>query len=414
MGGWGTRRKAGWLPGLLLALAAMPAFSQEPAKERSHQERFANPRTLREREERKATQRLRRNPNDAQALEDRGVARIRLGRGAEAVADLERAAKLQPKSANVRANLAYGLMQLGRWREALAATRTALALNPNHVAANAYTGHLLLQFGGDLSEAITCLERAATRAPDDVEVRIDLLNAHLQGHDLGRAGVDLRVLRMLLPGTDARLLFEDGLLRADQGNLETAINRFQRALAADPKHEGARRSLGLALAQAGRWKEALQMLDPLSQANPASFPVAYFHALALHNDQRRGAEAEARRALALRPDSPEAQLLLGVILAATGKHQEAIPLLRRVHELNPANPDPAFALGRALAETGAVEESLKVLREAVQQGPESAEAHFALADALRRSGQTKEADQETRLAESLRQKETAPVSEEPK
>ena len=410
--GSGTHRRAGRILGLLLLAGAIPSFSQE--KERSHQERFADPRTQREREEREASRRLRTNPNDAKAWEDRGVARLRMGRVEQAVADLERAAALNPKSADARANLAYGRMQQRRLPEALAAARAALALNPNHIAANAYVGHILLVTGGDLSQALAHLERAASRSPDDVDVRIDLLTAHLQRRELDRAGIDLRVLRLLLPYGDARLWYEEGLIQADSGNLEVAIDRFQRALAADAKLDAAKRSLGLALAQAGRWPEAIPVLAPLSQANPESFAIAYFYALSLHNAQRAEAEAEARRAVALRPESAEGQSLLGVVLASRGKLEEALPYLQRAREADPANPDAALALGRVLTERGKLEEGVALLREVVRMVPESANAHLALADALRRAGRLQEAEQETRLAESLKQKQGEPGGGEPR
>ncbi|MGH9670995.1 MAG: tetratricopeptide repeat protein [Terriglobales bacterium] len=410
--GGGTRRKAGSILGLLLLATATPAFSQE--KERSHQERFATPQSLREREEREASRRLRVNPNDAKALDNRGVARLRLGKVDEAVADLKRAVALDPKSADARADLAYGLMQQRRWPESLAAARSALALDPNHIAANAYAGHILVQSGGDVSEAIASLERAASRSPDDVDVRIDLLNANLQRHELGRAGMDLRVLRLLLPYGDARLAYEEGLLQAEQGNLEIAIERFRRALAADAKLNAARHSLGLALAQTGRWQEAIKLLGPLSQAEPQSFAIAYFHALALHNAQRAEAETEARRAVTLRPQSAEGQALLGIILASQGKKEEAIPYLRRARELDPANFVATFALGRLLSDGGQMEEGLALLREAIKQAPESANAHLALAGALRRAGKLKEAEQEAQTAESLKQQQQNEGSEAPR
>jgi tetratricopeptide (TPR) repeat protein len=413
MGFWGgTRRRAEKILGLFLLVAAISPVAQE--KERSHQERFADPQTLRQGEERQATLRLRKNPNDAQALEERGVARLRMGRTEPALADLERAAKLTPKSADVRANLAYGLMQQRRWREALEVARAALALDPNHVAANAYAGHILLLTGGDLLEALACLEKAASRSPDDVDVRIDLLNANLRRHELGRAGVDLRVLRLLLPSGDARLWYEEGLIQADSGDLTVAIDRFQRALAADGRLEAARQGLGLALAQAGRWQEAIQVLGPLSQAEPGSFPVAYFHALALHNSQRSEAEAEARRALALRPQSSEGESLLGVVLASEGKNAEAIPHLRRARELDAANLEATLALGSVLAEGGPLEEGLALLREAAKIAPESPNVHLALADALRRAGKLKEAEQESQAAESLKQRQQREASEAPR
>lgn len=412
MGFWrSTHRRAAGILGLLL-LAAAASAAQE--KERSHQERFAAPQTQREQEEREASRRLRTHPNDARALEDRGVARLRLGRVEQGVADLERAAALNPKSPDVRANLAYGMMQRRRLPEALIAARAALALNPNHIAANAYAGHILLATGGDLTQALAHLERAASRSPDDVDVRIDLLTAHLQRGELDRAGIDLRVLRLLLPYGDARLWYEEGLIQADSGNLEAAIDRFQRALAADATLDAAKRSLGLALAQAGRWQEAIQILAPMSQANPESFAIAYFYALSLHSAQQAGAEAEARRAVALRPQSPEGQSLLGVVLATQGKLEEALPYLQRARQADPANADTALALGRVLTEQGKLEEGVALLREVVRLVPESANAHRVLADALRRAGRLQEAEQETRLAESLKQKQAEPGGGEPR
>lgn len=412
MGFWrSTHRRAGGILGLLL-LAATASAAQE--KERSHQERFADPQTQREREEREASRRLRTHPNDARALEDRGVARLRLGRVEQGVADLERAAALNPKSPDVRANLAYGMMQRRRLPEALGAARAALALNPNHIAANAYAGHILLATGGDLTQALAHLERAASRSPDDVDVRIDLLTAHLQRGELDRAGIDLRVLRLLLPYGDARLWYEEGLIQADSGNLEVAIDRFQRALAADATLDAAKRSLGLALAQAGRWQEAIQILAPMSRANPESFAISYFYALSLHNAQQGEAEAEARRAVALRPQSPEGQSLLGVVLASRGKLEEALPYLQRARQADPANADTALALGRVLTEQGKLEEGVALLREVVRLVPESANAHQVLGDALRRAGRLQEAEQETRLADGLKQKQAEPGGGEPR
>jgi len=413
MGFWSiTDSRAGRILGLLLLASAIPSFPQE--KERSHQERFASPQSQREREERVASTRLRANPNDAKALEDRGVARLRLGKVEEAVADLKRSAALNPKSPDVHADLAYALMQQRRLPEALQAARAALALNPNHIAANAYAGHILLVTEGDPGEAIACLERAANRSPDDVDVRIDLLTAHLQRHELDRAGIDLRVLRLLLPYGDARLWYEEGLIQGDSGNLDVAIDRFRRALAADPKLDAARRSLGLALAQAGNWQEAIQVLGPLSAANPGSFSIAYFYALALQNAQRPEAEGEARRALALRPQSAEGQSLLGVVLASRGKPEEAIPYLRRAREADPENTDATLALGRILAERGQVEEGVALLREVVKVAPGSVNAHLVLADALRRAGKLEEAGQEAKTAESLRQQQQKEGSEAPR
>ena len=58
-----------------------------PAQERSHVERFSTPEVRAERSEAEAGAKLAVNPNDDQALNERAVARMRLGRYEEAQAD---------------------------------------------------------------------------------------------------------------------------------------------------------------------------------------------------------------------------------------------------------------------------------------------------------------------------------------
>ena len=97
------------LPAIVLAglvCSASRLVAQEK-KEASHVERFASPRAKLQRTERVATRKLTRNPRDARALGERGLARLRLGEAGAGIEDLRRAAALDPKSADARADLAY-------------------------------------------------------------------------------------------------------------------------------------------------------------------------------------------------------------------------------------------------------------------------------------------------------------------
>ncbi len=96
----------------------------------------------------------------------------------------------------------------------------------------------------------------------------------------------LRLLRASYSSDNARLLYAEGLLASDQGRVPLAIDRFRQALAADPHLTEARQGLGIALIQAERWPEAVEVLAPLAKDQPESFTVAYFHALALENAER--------------------------------------------------------------------------------------------------------------------------------
>src|SRR5262249_28515823 len=136
---------------LTFCLAAIPAGSQQP--EPSHQERFASPQERLRAQETKANLRLQKNPRDAKALADRGLARLGLGELAPGIADFRRAATLRPGSADAQADLAYALWTAGKRQEALEGARAALRLNPEHAAAHYYLARLLVETGGSADEA---------------------------------------------------------------------------------------------------------------------------------------------------------------------------------------------------------------------------------------------------------------------
>src|SRR5713226_190733 len=92
----------------LIALAFLSVtlvYGQTAPAMRSHVERFSSSSTRAERSEAETTERLKSNPDDAEALNLRSLARMRLGRYAEAYDDLLRAVKLKPIEAEYHANL---------------------------------------------------------------------------------------------------------------------------------------------------------------------------------------------------------------------------------------------------------------------------------------------------------------------
>ena len=86
----------------------------------------------------------------------------------------------------------------------------------------------------------------------------------------------------------------------------------------------------------GKWSEAAELLAALVVSQPNSYPLAYMNALALQNSHHAvEAEAEARRALMLDPNSADALTLLGLTLSSQARYDEAISTLARAAELDP-------------------------------------------------------------------------------
>jgi tetratricopeptide (TPR) repeat protein len=295
---------------LFLSLSSLTCLDAQE-KICSHQERFASSTAKAKLAEAEATALLNKNPKNAKALTERGLARLGLGLLNAGVADFEQAVAVDPNSPETWASLAYGLWRQGQFEPALAAARKALERDSEYPSAHWYIGRLLLLTKGDVQEATRHLERALELNPGEAGIHLDLLMAYRTTGDLKRAWAQLRPLRVLLSPSDTRLLYVEGLLASDLGRSAFAIDRFHQALAIQPQMLEARNGLGVALVQAERWQEAIEVLSPLAREQPQSFNVAYLLALALHHAQRRPeAEQEVRRALRLNPGSTEAAVLL--------------------------------------------------------------------------------------------------------
>lgn len=397
MGGMNTRNG---LPfrllsaALFLAVPALGGAQQQP--EASHVERFTPQEVRWQRTEQETSAKLAKNSNDSAALYERGTARINLGRVGEAVGDLREAARLDSKSADDRAGLAYGLWLLGQPQEALAAAQAALALEPNHAPALSYAGRILLESGGNPREAAGYLERAAAIQAEDANLRFDLFTALRQSNDVARANAQLRLLKAILPPSDPRIYYGDGLMEVDRGNLGQAIQAFQKALQANPRYAPARYDLARALVQSEKWPEALVVLDSLVRDYPRSFMAAYFRALALQNSHQEESEQQARRAIELGPDSADARTLLGIVLAGRGEHGEALKVLEEAARLDPRSYDAQLYLGRTRYALRDLAGAAAALRAATELRPEDPEGRFFLATAFESLGDAKGAEQQYR------------------
>ena len=307
---------------LLLILGTGVNLNGGQKSERTHAERFAPPSEKLRLSEAEA--RVRANPKEAKAWLDLGMAHLALAQIDDAIADLRRAAAMAPSLAEPQTDLAYALWIQGDIDRALEAAKAALALDPNDASAHRYAGRLLLLRGGDRGEAIKHLEKAAQINPEETDAHFDLIMAFRAAGDPSNAWAQLRLLQTEFPEDEPRVLYVQGLLASDQGRSALAVDFFRRAVAGDPHLPGAREALGIELAQTRHWTEALDLLEPAARDSPRSFQLTYAYALTLMNTQQWvAAEAAARRAISLNPESPEARTLLAQIqsrsIAGRGK-----------------------------------------------------------------------------------------------
>jgi Tfp pilus assembly protein PilF len=132
-----------------------------------------------------------------------------------------------------------------------------------------------------------------------------------------------------------------GWLYLQLGRLDEALSRFQKATELDPNYAEAHMNVGVTLAEAARWQEAVAAYRRALALPTLPTPhVAYQNlGLALYHLKRyREAEEALRVALRLDPQMGVAYYNLGLVLAAQNRRDEARASFRRAVELAPQSP----------------------------------------------------------------------------
>jgi tetratricopeptide (TPR) repeat protein len=166
--------------------------------------------------------------------------------------------------------------------------------------------------------------------------------------------------RTMLSSTLMQAITEHNLATAlqEQGRLDEAIARYERALALQPEYAPAYNNLGTALMARGQLEQAVTAFREAARLQPESVDARELLASAVYDlgseqlQRKALAEAEVslREAIRLRPDYAEAHNNLGIVLASTGRLYEAVQHWRRALKIKPGFADAARNL--ALAERG--------------------------------------------------------------
>lgn len=315
--------------------------------------------------------------------------------------------------AGLRLAYARALEQRQRMVDAVAQLRLAVQQQPDLTQGWLSLGATLL----DLHETATAteaLEKAlaqvqATPAPataaeaesDDGDVparqRLQELLWQLLAQAAEQRGDDQAVLAWLdhiaPTRTDIQMLVRRASVLARQGQLDQARRLVREGEATDRPDE---RTRLLAEAQllrsAKRWQEAYDLLLTGLRSQPDDTTVMYELAMVAERLKRADdMEALLRRAVALKPEDPQALNALGYTLADRNERlDEAQALVRKAVRLAPSDPFIADSLGWVEFRLGRVDEALRVLRQAYGNRPH-VEVAAHLGEVLWVSGQREEA-----------------------
>ena len=129
-----------------------------------------------------------------------GFIHVQARRHPEAIAELERAVEINPSFADAYALMGGVHTYMGQPGKSIPLLRTAMRLDP----VGGYLYYLLLGraylFEGDVEQALINLREAAARNPAEIETRLFLAAALVQGGSLQAGQWEVEEIRSLQPG----------------------------------------------------------------------------------------------------------------------------------------------------------------------------------------------------------------------
>lgn len=363
----------------------------------------------------------------------------------EAIEAFRKAIALEPSSAEPRAELAGLYARQDKGAEALAAAEEALRVDPRNQEANRILGSVLaalaaqrqaLRPGDDVAaypkRAMAALEIARGDGSGDLSIDLSLARLYLQAARPADAVPLLRRIVLEQPSyPEGSILLAEAqeAAGAPDAAAETLTNllddqpqlfRGQVQLAELYEHQrrwgqaadawgkvqalntrntevGARRAT--ALVNAGRSAEARDVLTAALKLAPNDVRMSFMLAQAQRDaGDLDAAEATARALRAAHPDDVRATYLLGQMLAARGRHQDVVDLLKPEIERQKAakakGPRIAMLLGSeglALQQLRRYDEAVAVFKEAIGQAPDEPIRHVLLIQGYSAAGRHKEA-----------------------
>jgi tetratricopeptide (TPR) repeat protein len=287
---------------------------------------------------------------DPRTLSQEAYESLQKGNAALAVREYREVLRTHPEIVSARANLATALVSLGRFDEAITQYQMALKQEP---------GNQSLQFNlaftyfrkSDFVQAAQWFATIHNTEPANVRVATLLANCELHLRQVGQAIALLEPLEKAHP---------------DNLDLEWA--------------------LGMALARAGRAREALTRVEKVADRghNAEAYELAAVLHMGLTDFDKARSDAEA--AIRINPHASNAYLTLAMLDGYAGDEKGAAEEYQKVLKANPQNLQARTQLGIIFYNQRKLDDARQQLSEALAINPRSFLALYELARVERAQG----------------------------
>ena len=224
-----------------------------------------------------------------------------------------------------------------------------------------------------------------SKAPHNYRAHTNLGIAFLDEDQFTAAAEEFQESLKLNP--KAKAYYNLGIVFAELGEPETAIEHYLKAIEMDTRHSKAMVNLGVVLLKQEKFREAANRFEQALKIDPGSVEAhVNLGAARMNTGNMDGAIQSCSEALRLDGKDPFANFYLGLALIRTGNPDAAKAYLLKALEINPEWAMAHRQMGLLFAKQRDMDGALLHFSEVVRITPESGEAHFHLGLAMVRKG----------------------------
>lgn len=254
--------------------------------------------------------------------------------------------------------------------------RELVRLHPEMTAAHANLGVALVSLGR-FDEAITEYNLALTEAPGDPALRLDLGLAHYKKGDFAGAAAQFAALQKENPG-DIRIATLLANCEVQLGLAAQAVALLAPFEKSSPDNLDLEWALGTALIRLGDTRKGLERVQKVADQgqNAEAYQLAanLYLGLTYFDVAKRDAEAVLR----LKPRTPKAHVVLGMVADYSGNEKTAEEEFQKALELDPNDLQARVELGSVYANERKLDAAREQLNRALEQDPKNYSALYLL------------------------------------
>ncbi|MFZ1932507.1 MAG: tetratricopeptide repeat protein [Thermoguttaceae bacterium] len=258
-----------------------------------------------------------------------------------------------------------------RRKSAVADLERAVKLDPKQPQAYLLLAELnILPGGAGLKEVLALLDKAIQSGGEDSETKVKALVLRAKIEDqAGKKLADFDEAVRLAPD-DAAVVRDRGLALADMDKPERALNDLNRAIELEPGNVPTYEAKAIVLARLKKFDEALAAIDKACQLDPGSI-APLVQKMRIHAQQRKfdAAIDDLNKAWAISPGNVGLLLLRAELYREKGDKRKALADLDEAAKLKPDLPEIIRTKAMLLAQDERFDEAIALLEKLAKRDP---------------------------------------------